>query len=99
MAEIDFSPVLGDAKGHAGNIVFTSIGLKKIIKQKGKKKNHHTKPRERTEDLFDNLSQVWKGMERHEKATWEKLVKSPIIFKLAAPYLNGVTHGTNRKTW
>jgi hypothetical protein len=75
--------ILGEDIGQIGDKIIKRKGKNKIVVQKGKKKNKHTKARQRTESLFEDLPKVWSGMKRWEKKSWENLLKSGHTFKNA----------------
>ncbi len=71
---------MGDVSGQIGDLVFSKIRKKRVVKKKSPKKNNHTEPRQRTESLFCDLPKVWSGMKRAERKTWEELVICGNVF-------------------
>ena len=73
--------IFGDVKGKAGDYIFKTVKKKKILVKAGEKKNNHTKPRQRSEQLFESLPKIWSSLKRWEKRTWEALLKTEVTFK------------------
>jgi hypothetical protein len=81
MAKEENQSVLGDFKGQIGDKVISKRGRTKYIKQKGKKKNHHTKPKQKTERRLGDVSKIWTSLTIAERRTWFMLLQGSDVFK------------------
>lgn len=80
MAKEELESLLGDFRGQVGDYIISKKGKTKYIRKKGKKKNHHTKPKQKTEGRLGELSKIWNSLTIKERRTWFKLFKSEHIF-------------------